>query len=104
MARILLILLSVSLWVFSQELIISFGNGGFKNYKIVDNTCFSFVLKSEKEKDLPRALSQAVLKALVDIKKMYRGKADGFINLRVHFTGINGTILYQICGDLVRRK
>ncbi|MDQ7037805.1 MAG: hypothetical protein Q9N26_01205 [Aquificota bacterium] len=86
----------------SDDIKISFGDGGFKYYEVVDNTCFSFVLKPKELTRTPHAVSTAMKRTLLEIKKMYRGKADAFINIRIAMTHLEGLVLYQVCGDLVK--
>jgi hypothetical protein len=86
----------------TDDIKISFGDGGFKSYEVVDNTCFSFVLKPKELSRTPEAVSRAMKKALLDIKRIYRGKADAFINIRIALTHLEGLVLYQVCGDLVK--
>ena len=86
----------------SDDIKISFGNGGFKSYEVVDNTCFSFVLKPKELTRTPQAVSTAMKRTLLEIKKMYKGKADAFINVRIAMTYLEGLVLYQVCGDLVK--
>lgn len=86
----------------SDDIKISFGDGGFKSYEVVDNTCFSFVLKPKEVTKAPEAVSRAMKKALIDIRRIYKGKADAFINIRIALTHLEGLVLYQVCGDLVK--
>lgn len=87
---------------FPKDLMISFGDGGLQRYEVVDNVCYSFILKPKDVSKTPLALSQAVKRTLLDVKKKFSDKADAFINLRVFFTQVGDVILYQVCGDLVK--
>ncbi|WP_457622520.1 hypothetical protein [Persephonella sp.] len=89
-----------------EKFIISFGDGGFKKYEIVDNTCFGYVMGYPKtDKTVPNILNEALMRSLKQVKETYEEKADGYINIKVIWQFI-GTkrIIYQVCGDIVRRK
>ena len=50
-------------------------------------------------------MNEAVLKSIAKAKKDFSKKYDGFINVRVYMQFIDRKmIVYQICGDLIRRK
>ncbi|WP_456401351.1 hypothetical protein [Persephonella sp.] len=89
-----------------KKFIISFGNGGFKEYEIIDNTCFGYVMGyPNTDKTIPNILNEALMRSLKQAKDAYEKKSDGYINVRVKWQFI-GTkrIIYQVCGDIVRRK
>lgn len=91
---------------FGKEFTVSFGNGGFERYKVVDNTCFSYIMGYPKtDKTVPNIMNEAVLRSIAQAKKKFGNKYDGFINVRVHMQFVDKKmIIYQICGDLIRRK
>ncbi|WP_207145058.1 hypothetical protein [Persephonella atlantica] len=85
---------------------VSFGDGGFKNYRVIDNTCFSYIMGYPKtDKTVPNIMNEAVLSSLAKARKNFSKEYDGFINVRVYMQFIDKRmIVYQICGDLIRRK
>ena len=103
----LILVLGIGTDSFAKEkFIISFGDGGFGKYEIVDNTCFGYVMGYPKtDKTLPNILNEALMRSLKQAKDAYEKKADGYINIKVMWQFI-GTkrIIYQVCGDIVRRK
>ncbi len=104
---ILILVLGISIKTFAEKrFIISFGDGGFVKYEIVDNTCFGYVMGYPKtDKTIPNILNEALMRSLKQAKDTYEKKADGYINIKVMWQFI-GTkrIIYQVCGDIVRRK
>ena len=108
MKRIVVFLLTVVITgvAFSKDFTVSFGDGGIKNYKVKDNTCFSYVMGYPKtDKTVPNIMNEAVLRSFAKAKKDFSKKYDGFINVRVYMQFIDRKmIVYQICGDLIRRK
>lgn len=91
---------------FGKEFTVSFGEGGLKKYKVIDNTCFSYIIGYPKtDKTVPNIMNEAVLKSVAKAKKEFSKDYDGFINVKVHMQFIDKRmIIYQICGDLIRRK
>ncbi|SNZ02589.1 hypothetical protein SAMN06265182_0158 [Persephonella hydrogeniphila] len=91
---------------YGKELTVSFGNGGFEKYEVIDNTCFSYIMGYPKtDKTVPNIMNEAVLRSIAQAKKKFGKQYDGFINVRVHMQFVDKKmIIYQICGDLVRRK
>ena len=91
---------------FGKDFTVSFGEGGFNKYKVIDNTCFSYIIGYPKtDKTVPNIMNEAVLKSIAKAKKEFSKKYDGFINVRVYMQFIDRKmIVYQICGDLIRRK
>ncbi|HHG73901.1 MAG TPA: hypothetical protein ENK22_02560 [Persephonella sp.] len=91
---------------FGKDFTVSFGEGGFTKYKVIDNTCFSYIIGYPKtDKTVPNIMNEAVLKSIARARKDFSKKYDGFINVRVHMQFIDKKmIIYQICGDLIRRK
>ncbi|WP_456383448.1 hypothetical protein [Persephonella sp.] len=89
-----------------KEFIVSFGAGGLEKYRVVDNTCFSYIMGFPKsDKTVPNVMNEAVLGSLAKARKNFSEKFDGFINIRVFMQFIDRKmIIYQICGDLIRRK
>ncbi|WP_456393369.1 hypothetical protein [Persephonella sp.] len=89
-----------------KDFVVSFGDGGFKQYKVVDNTCFSYIIGYPKtDKTVPNIMNEAVLSSFAAIKKDFKKKYDGFINVHIFMQFIDRkAIIYQVCGDLIRRK
>lgn len=85
-----------------NSFVISFGKGGMNSYKIVDNSCYVYTLSPKSLKDTPKTLNSALTASLVNVKKQYAKKADGFINIKVHLTPYKNAIIYQVCGDVVK--
>ncbi|WP_200762616.1 hypothetical protein [Nitrosophilus alvini] len=81
---------------------ISFGDGGMGKYEIVDNSCYVYTLNPKSLKDAPKTLNSALTASLVNVKKQYAKKADGFVNIKVHLTPYKNAIIYQVCGDVVK--
>ncbi len=91
---------------FGKDFTVSFGEGGINKYKVIDNTCFSYIIGYPKtDKTVPNIMNEAVLKSIAKAKKEFSKKYDGFINVHVYMQFIDRKmIIYQICGDLIRRK
>jgi len=104
---ILLLALTVLLsTAYAKEFTISFGNGGFKEYSVKDNSCYVYVLNYPKdEKKLSEIINRAIITSLFRARKQFSKNYDGFINIttHLHFIG-KEKIIYQVCGDIVRRK
>lgn len=102
---LMLLILSIITISNAKDFIASFGNGGISNYKIVDNTCSVYVINYEKIKNsLPQALNQMVMASIKNARKAYEKQGDGYINITTSTQVINGKIIYQVCGDIIRRK
>jgi len=83
----------------------SFGNGGMERYDVGDNVCYGYMIKTQKNKNLVALLNQVLTVSIQKVKKSYAKQYDGFINIRYRWgTYGNDTILYQVCGDLVKRR
>ena len=109
MKKIIAILIATGAFAVSateKEFVVSFGNGGLSSYKVIDNTCFSYIMAYPKtDKTVPNIMNEAVLRSFAKAKKDFSNKYDGFINVKVNMQFINKRlIIYQICGDLIRRK
>ncbi len=89
-----------------KEFVVSFGNGGLKSFVVKDNTCFSYIMGYPKtDKTVPNIMNEAVLSSLAEARKKFSKEYDGFINVRVQMQFVDRKmIIYQICGDLIRRK
>ncbi|WP_457642473.1 hypothetical protein [Persephonella sp.] len=103
---IMILTVGITLTVYGKDFIISFGEGGFKSYKIIDNTCYGYVMGYPKtDKTLPNIMNEAIMRSLKQAKNSYEKKAEGFINIKVMWQFIDKKmIIYQLCGDIVRRK
>lgn len=88
-----------------KDFTISFGNGGFEKYKVYDNSCYVYVFKFPKsEKEISDIINKALMTTLFRAKEQFSKENDGFINVRTHLNFIDKElIIYQICGDVVRR-
>ncbi|MDQ7055933.1 MAG: hypothetical protein Q9M89_05460 [Persephonella sp.] len=89
-----------------KDFTVSFGDGGLKKYSVVDNTCFSYIMGYPKtDRTVPNIMNEAVLSSLAKARKNFSRDYDGFINVKVFTQFIDKRmIIYQICGDLIRRK
>lgn len=102
---VILSILSLILLANAKDFIASFGNGGITDYKIIDNTCSVYVINYEKIKNsLPQALNQMVMASIKNARKAYKRQGDGYINISTSTQVINEKIIYQVCGDIIRRK
>jgi len=102
-----LIVLTISIATLSnaKDFIASFGNGGISSYKIIDNTCSVYVINYEKIKNsLPQALNQMIMTSIRNAKKAYNKQGDGYLNISTSTQVIDKKIIYQVCGDIIRRK
>ncbi len=90
-----------------EKFVISFGNGGMSKYTVEDNICYTYVFNySDKPKQVSKNMNDVVIFVIQTIKKNFEKKADGFINIRTNWQVApdNRKIVYQVCGDLVKRK
>ncbi len=102
---LIILILSIATLSNAKDFIASFGNGGISNYKIIDNTCSVYVISYEKIKNsLPQALNQMIMASIKNVRKAYNKKGDGYINISTSTQVINEKIIYQVCGDIIRRK
>ncbi len=99
------LLLTVTGTLMAQEFLVSFGDGGVK-YKVVDSTCYSYVLKyPEDEKRLPDMLNNTIMSSVIKAGKEYSKKANGFFNVKFFWQIVGKErIVVQVCGDIVRRE
>ncbi|WP_281951382.1 hypothetical protein [Nitrosophilus kaiyonis] len=82
---------------------VSFGNGGFTSYKVIDNICYGYLIKIKNKKDVMKVLNRALTASIQKVRKVYSKKADGYINIRFKWGNYEkGVILYQVCGDVVK--
>ncbi len=82
--------------------VISFGDGGFERYEIIDNSCYVYTLVPKSLKEAPKSLNSALTASMINAKKQYGKKASGFINLQVYTVSYKNAIVYQVCGDIVK--
>ena len=89
----------------AQDFLVSFGDGGVK-YRIVDSTCYSYVLNYPKdEKRLPDMLNNTIISSVVKAGREYSKKANGFFNVKFFWQVVGKErIIVQVCGDIVRRE
>ena len=89
-----------------SDFTISFGNGGFQNYTVVDNSCYIYLINYPKdEKTLSNILNKILFSTITEARKRFSKDNDGFINIDVKLEFIGKErIVYQICGDVIRRK
>ena len=85
-----------------NKFVVSFGDGGYKSYKVIDNSCYVYTLAPKSLKDAPKALNSAITASLVNAGKQYSKKADAFINIKVYLTPYKNAIIYQVCGDVIK--
>ena len=104
----LLVLGMIAATVFAKgkDFTFSFGNGGFTSYKVQDNSCYVYVFNYPKnEKKISDIINRALMTSLFRARKQFSKDNDGFINIRTHLKFIGkDKIVYQICGDVVRRR
>ena len=88
------------------KFLVSFGDGGLKKYEIVDNTCYVYTIKyPKKDTDLPKVMNDVLVSSVINAQRQYGKKGDGFINIRVSWQVVGKErLIYQVCGDIVRRK
>lgn len=89
-----------------NDFTVSFGNGGIQSYQVVDNSCYGYVINYPKdEKTLSDMMNKVVFSTIIQAKKQFSKDNDGFINIDVKWQYIGKEkIVYQICGDVIRRK
>jgi len=107
MGKILMLFLLTLTLTFAQKnekFLVSFGDGGAK-YKLVDSTCYSYVLNYPKdERRIPNMLNNTIVSSVYKAGKEYRKKANGFVNVRFFWQVVGKEkIIVQVCGDIVRR-
>jgi len=88
------------------KFIVSFGDGGFGKYKIVDNTCYNYSLNYPKtDAEVSKLMNSVIVVVVQNAKKTYANKADGFINIKPKWQIVYGKkIIYQVCGDIIKKK
>ncbi|RLJ70095.1 hypothetical protein BCF55_0359 [Hydrogenivirga caldilitoris] len=104
----LLLVLTTFLGISSaqEKFIVSFGDGGFKSYELIDSTCYVYTVKYPKEeKRLPKIMNDLIVSSAINAQRQYSKKGNALINMRISWQ-IAGKelIIYQVCGDVVRRK
>ncbi len=90
-----------------EKFVISFGNGGMTKYTVEDNICYTYVFNySDNPKQVSKNMNDVVIFVIQAVKKNFAKKADGFINIRTNWQVApdNRKIVYQVCGDIVKRK
>ena len=89
-----------------SKFIVSFGDGGFSKYEIVDNTCYTYSLNYPKtDAEVSKLMNSVIVVVVQNAKKAYAKKADGFINIRPKWQVVYGKkIIYQVCGDIIKKK
>ncbi len=102
----LLLLLLVEIGIGAEKFIVSFGNAGLKSYEIVDNTCYVYTVKyPKKDSDLPKIMNDVLVSSVINAQKQYGKKGSAFINIRLSWQLVGKErLIYQVCGDIVRRK
>ncbi len=90
----------------TDRFIVSFGDGGLKSYKIVDNTCYVYTVKyPKKDSDLPKIMNDVLVSSVINAQKQYGKKGNAFINIRVSWQLVGDKrLVYQVCGDIARRS
>jgi len=88
------------------KFLVSFGDGGLKKYEVVDNTCYVYTIKyPKKDTDLPKIMNDVLVSSVINAQRQYGKKGDAFINIRVSWQVVGKErLIYQVCGDIVRRK
>jgi len=88
-----------------KDFTVSFGNGGLKNYFVVDNACYVYTINYPKdEKQLSQLMNNVLTSSVVSAKRKFSPENDGFINIRIHWQFIGKEkIIYQVCGDIIKR-
>ncbi len=106
MRKAVLPILLVGVAMAEEKFILSFGDGGFKSYEVVDNTCYVYTLRYPKnEADLPKLMNNVLVSSVINARRQYGKKGDAFINIKVSWQLIGKErLIYQVCGDIVRRK
>ena len=89
----------------ANKFIVSFGDGGLKTYRIVDNTCYVYTVKyPKKDSDLPKIMNDVLVSSVINAQKQYGRKGSAFINVRVSWQLVGEKrLIYQVCGDIARR-
>lgn len=89
-----------------NDFTVSFGNGGIQNYQVIDNSCYVYLINYPKdEKNLSDIMNKVLFSTIAQAKKQFSKDNDGFINMDVKWQFIGKErLVYQICGDVVRRK
>ena len=101
-----LFLLSIGTTFGASKFLVSFGDGGLKSYTIVDNTCYVYTVKyPKKDSDLPKIMNDVLVSSVINAQRQYGKKGNAFINIRVSWQLMeNKRLVYQVCGDIVRRN
>ncbi len=88
------------------KFLVSFGDGGLKKYEIVDNTCYVYTIKyPKKDTDLPKIMNDVLVSSVINAQRQYGKKGNGFINIRISWQVVERKrLIYQVCGDIIRRK
>jgi len=105
MKRLMILLPALMGMAMAQDFLVSFGDGGVK-YRIVDSTCYSYVLNYPKdEKRLPNMLNNTIMSSVIKAGREYSKKANGFFNVKFFWQVVGKErIIVQVCGDIVRRE
>ena len=83
--------------------ILSFGDSGVKDCKVVDNVSYVYTLTPKEIKEVPDLLNNVFSNTLVKVKNSYSGKAEGFINIKVQWSTYKESIIFQIFGDIIKK-
>lgn len=88
-----------------KDFVVSFGNGGFSSYRVVDNACYVFTLNyPADERQLSQLMNEVITASVLAARKQYARDNDGFINVKVQWQFLGKErIVYQVCGDIVKR-
>ncbi|WP_200762613.1 hypothetical protein [Nitrosophilus alvini] len=86
-----------------ENFVLSFGDGGIREYKVVDNVSYVFTLTPKDIKEVPDLFNNVLSNALVKVKNSYRDKADGFVNIKVQWSAFKDSIIFQIFGDIIEK-
>lgn len=89
-----------------EGFVVSFGNGGFKSYELIDSTCYVYTVKYPKdEKRLPKIMNDLIVSSAINAQRQYMKKGNALINMKISWQIVGKElIIYQVCGDVVRRK
>jgi hypothetical protein len=102
---LILFFASVNVSAAERDFIISFGNGGLSTYTVVDNACYVYTLHyPADERQLSQLMNNVLTSSVASARRQYAKDNDGFINIKIvwQFLG-KERIVYQICGDIVKK-
>ena len=106
MRGLVVLVLLIGTVLAAEKFEVSFGTGSSEKFSIVENSCYVYTLKFPKDEKLLAGLfNRALISSIVQVKKDYRKRANGFYNVRFLWQIVGKElIVVQVCGDVVKRR